>query len=124
MGTHAIWWPAFAMAFPTRCAWPRMFAVRAAQMRRERIDPHAVAAFAQAAAGPSDSRAAANFNNRSELPVLFRRALAMAAQTRQGSGTVPWLAKCGYNSATHRFCACVAASAAPWAVPAGRLWQA
>ncbi len=61
----------------------------------------------------------------------------MAAQTRQGSGTVPWLARafvamrmlhgavqCGYNSATHRFFACVAASAAPWAVPAGRLWQA
>src|SRR3546814_8299333 len=59
--------------------WVRMYTMRISQMKRERIHPQAVATAAQSAARLTDSRAADNFRNLCELPVLFYLALTVAA---------------------------------------------
>ena len=116
MHTHLIYWPAVAMVALTLCVWLRMYFMRIAQMKRERIHPQAVATSAQAAARLTDSRAADNFRNLFELPVLFYLAVVVAAQT--GQVTLPalvlaWafvalriahsLVHCTYNKVMHRF---------------------
>jgi len=116
METRLIWWPAVAMAALTLVVWVRMYRTRIAQMKRERIHPQAVATSAQAAARLTDSKAADNFRNLFELPVLFYLALVVAAQNAQ----VNWLTlvlawtfvalrvlhsfiHCTYNKVIHRF---------------------
>src|SRR5690606_12250009 len=76
---RAIFLPAFAMVVLTLVVWLRMYTTRVAQMKRERIHPQSVATSAQAAARLTDSRAADNFRNLFELPVLFYLALVVAA---------------------------------------------
>lgn len=125
MGTNAIWGPAFAMVALTFAVWWRMYVVRIGQMKRERIHPQAVATSAQSAAKLTDSRAADNFRNLFELPVLFYVALAVAAQTGLASMPVLVLAwafvmlralhsaiQCGYNKVMHRFYAYAASTLA------------
>ena len=76
---RAIFLPAFAMVVLTLVVWLRMYTTRIAQMKRERIHPQAVATSAQAAARLTDSRAADNFRNLFELPVLFYAGVLLAA---------------------------------------------
>lgn len=122
-----IWWPALAMAALTCAVWFRMFFMRIGQMRRERIHPQSVATSAQVAQRLTDSRAADNFRNLLELPVLFYLALAVAATTGQTSGAVLVLAwlfvalrvvhsaiQCGYNKVMHRFLAYLAGGLVLW----------
>ena len=77
---HAIFLPALAMVALTIAVWLRMYATRIGEMRRERIHPQAVATSAQMAARLSDTRAADNFRNLFELPVLFYAGVMLAAQ--------------------------------------------
>ena len=111
-----IFLPALAMVLLTFVVWLRMYFMRIGQMKRERIHPQAVATSAQATARLTDSRAADNFRNLFELPVLFYLALVVAA-VADLAGTVvlvlAWLfvalrvahsaIHCTYNKVMHRF---------------------
>jgi hypothetical protein len=116
MGNNAIFLPAVAMVVLTFVVWLRMYVTRIGQMKRERIHPQSVATSAQVTAKLTDSRAADNFRNLFELPVLFYLAIVVAAQT--GLVTIPvvvlaWLfvvlrvahswIQCTYNKVMHRF---------------------
>jgi hypothetical protein len=128
--------PAFAMVALTFVVWWRMFFVRIGQMKRERIHPQAVATSTQAAARLTDSRAADNFRNLFELPVLFYAALFVAALTGQvGLATLAlaWLfvalrivhsaIQCSYNKVMHRFYAYVAGGMVLFALWAWLGWR-
>ena len=123
--------PGFALVSLTFLVWCRLYAERLGQMKRERIHPQAVASSAQMAARLKDTRAADNFRNLFELPVLFYFALLAAAQTGQGDGLVLGLAwgfvglrvlhsliHCSYNRVMHRFAAYVAGALCLWALMA------
>ncbi|WP_457095857.1 MAPEG family protein [Lysobacter sp. P5_B9] len=127
MGDNAIFLPAVAMAMLTFVVWWRMYATRIAQMKRERIHPQAVATSAQAAAKLTDSRAADNFRNLFELPVLFYLALVVAAQAQLSTTAVLVLAwlfvalrvvhswiQCTYNKVMHRFYVYVTGGMVMW----------
>ena len=126
---NAIWWPAVAMAALTCVVWCRMYVVRVGQMRRDRIHPQSVATSSQATARLTDSRAADNFRNLFELPVLFYLAVALASQLALVDGWVLALAwafvalrvlhsaiQCGYNKVMHRFYAYAAGAMTLWAL--------
>ena len=121
--------PAFAMVALTFVVWLRLFFVRVAQMRRERIHPQAVATSAQAAQRLTDSRASDNFRNLFELPVLFYAALfvaALAGLVTPVSLALAWAfvalrivhsaIHCSYNKVMHRFCAYLASGVALFAL--------
>ena len=123
----AIFLPAVAMAALTFVVWWRMYFMRIGQMKRERIHPQAVATSAQAAARLTDSRAADNFRNLFELPVLFYLALVVAALTAQVHAATLALAwafvalrivhsaiHCSYNKVLHRFLAYLAGGLVLW----------
>ena len=116
MDVRLIWWPALAMVVLTIVVWLRMYFMRVAQMKRERIHPQSVALSAQVAAKLTDSQAADNFRNLFELPVLFYLALVAAATTAQVNAATLALAwafvalrvahssiQCTYNKVIHRF---------------------
>jgi hypothetical protein len=124
---RAIFLPAFAMVVLTLVVWVRMYTMRIAQMKRERIHPQAVATSAQANARLTDSRAADNFRNLFELPVLFYLALVVAAIAGLVTTTtlvLAWLfvllrvvhsaIHCSYNKVMHRFQAYLAGGVALW----------
>ena len=121
--------PAFAMVALTFVVWWRMFFMRIAQMKRERIHPQAVATSSQVTAKLTDSRAADNFRNLFELPVLFYAALFVAAMTGQVgpvSLALAWIfvvlriahsaIQCSYNKVMHRFYAYVSGGFALFAL--------
>jgi hypothetical protein len=127
MDTRLIFLPALAMAALTFVVWCRMFFSRIGQMKRERIHPQAVATSAQSAARLTDSRAADNFRNLFELPVLFYLSLVIAAMTAQVTALTLALAwafvatrvlhsciQCSYNKVMHRFRAYVAGGLLLW----------
>ena len=127
MQAKLIFLPALAMAALTFVVWWRMFFSRVAQMKRERIHPQAVATSAQSAARLTDSRAADNFRNLFELPVLFYLALVVAAATGQVTMltlSLAWIfvatrivhstIQCSYNKVMHRFRAYVAGGLVLW----------
>jgi hypothetical protein len=127
MDTRLIILPALAMVALTFIVWWRMFFTRIGQMKRERIHPQAVATSAQATARLTDSRAADNFRNLFELPVLFYLALVVAALTAQVTILTMSLAwafvvmrivhsaiQCSYNKVMHRFRAYVAGGLLLW----------
>lgn len=129
MTDSSIFLPAFAMVVLTIAVWLRMYVTRIREMKRERIHPQAVATSAQMAARISDSRAADNFRNLFELPVLFYLALVLAAQTEQVTPAVlalSWsfvvlrvvhsLIHCTYNKVMHRFRAYLAGGVVLWAL--------
>ena len=116
MQANAIFLPALAMVALTIAVWLRMYAARIGEMKRERIHPQAVATSTQMAARLTDTRAADNFRNLFELPVLFYMALVVAALTSQVNGVTLGLAwgfvalrivhsliHCGYNKVMDRF---------------------
>jgi hypothetical protein len=124
---RAIFLPAFAMAALTFIVWLRMYTTRIAQMKRERIHPQSIATSAQAAARLTDSRAADNFRNLFELPVLFYLALVVAAVSGLATDAtlaLAWLfvllrvvhsaIQCSYNKVMHRFKAYLAGSVVLW----------
>ncbi len=119
--------PAFAMAALTCVVWLRMFTARVAEMKRERIHPQSVALSGQAASTFANTRAADNFRNLFELPVLFYLALVIAALTSQVTVltlSLAWLfvvlrvvhsgIQCGYNKVMHRFTVYLAGGVALW----------
>lgn len=127
MGTHAIFLPGLAMAVLTFAVWWRLYHTRIGEMKRERIHPQSIASSAQAAARLQDTRAADNFRNLFELPVLFYFALTVAAQAGLVTITTVTLAwafvalrvlhswiQCTYNKVMHRFAVYVAGGAALW----------
>jgi hypothetical protein len=113
---RALLWPAFALALLTFVVLLRMFVVRVGELRRLRIHPQRVATSAQAAQKFVDTRAADNFRNLFELPVLFYAALAIAFAIGAADRTtlaLAWLfvvlriahslIQCSYNRVMHRF---------------------
>lgn len=115
-GPFAILWPAFALVALTFIVAVRMMLVRIGEMRRLRIHPQKVAVSAQAAHHFVDTRAADNFRNLFEMPMLFYVALLIAFATSSTNGVLIALAwlyvacrvahsviHCGYNRVMHRF---------------------
>ena len=116
MAANLMLLPAFAMAALTALVWFRMYNTRIGEMKRERIHPQAVALSSQMAALVKDTRAADNFRNLFELPVLFYLALVIATLTAQVTVATLGLAwafvalryahsyiHCTYNKVMHRF---------------------
>jgi len=129
MSERAILLPALAMVALTIVVWFRMYTSRVAEMKRERIHPQSVATSAQMSARLNDTRAADNFRNLFELPVLFYVALLVFAYTgRVTTATLllAWLfvalrvlhsaIHCTYNRVYHRFCAYLAVGLVLWAL--------
>ena len=127
MDARLIFWPAVAMVALTFVVQMRMYVTRIGEMKRERIHPQSIANSAQAAARLTDTRAADNFRNLFEMPVLFYAALAVAVLSAQVNAVTLGLAwafvalrvahsaiQCGYNKVMHRFYAYVASSFALW----------
>ncbi|AXK71630.1 hypothetical protein DWG18_04535 [Lysobacter sp. TY2-98] len=127
MDVRAIYLPGLAMVVLTAIVWWRMYTMRIAQMKRERIHPQKVATSAQAAALLTDSRAADNFRNLFELPVLFYLALVVADRIDRVdtiSVALAWLfvalriahstIHVTYNKVMHRFMVYVAGGVALW----------
>ena len=127
MDTRAIFLPALAMVALTFAVWWRMYFARVGQMKRERIHPQRVATSAQATALLTDSRAADNFRNLFELPVLFYVALLVADRIEMVDGISLALAwafvllraihsavHVTYNRVMHRFAAYVAGAMVLW----------
>ena len=123
----AIFQPALAMVALTLAVWLRMYFSRIGEMKRERVHPQAVATSAQMAARLHDTRAADNFRNLFELPVLFYLALVVAALTAQVHALTLGLAwtfvalrvvhsaiHCSYNKVMHRFQAYLAGCIVLW----------
>lgn len=121
--------PGLAMAGLTFVVWLRMYFERLGQMKREHIHPQAVATSAQMSARLSDTRAADNFRNLFELPVLFYFALLVAilvglvtplslalAWTFVLLRVVHSAIHCSYNKVMHRFMVYVAGACALWAL--------
>ena len=129
MRSQLIFLPALAMVALTIGVWLRMYANRIGEMKRERIHPQAVATSAQMAARIHDTRAADNFRNLFELPVLFYLALVVAALSAQVNAVTLALAwafvvlrivhsviQCGYNKVMHRFRAYLFGGLVLWAL--------
>ena len=127
MDSRTIYLPALAMVALTFVVWWRMYFARVGQMRRERIHPQKVATSAQATALLTDSRAADNFRNLFELPVLFYLALVVADRLGMVDGislALAWafvmlrvvhsLVHVTYNRVMHRFAAYVAGGMVLW----------
>ncbi|MBP7370946.1 MAG: MAPEG family protein [Arenimonas sp.] len=70
-------WPLFAMALLCSLVWLRLFVTRIGEMKRRQIHPQQVASSAQTSQ-LEDTRAADNFRNLFELPVLFYAAVLLS----------------------------------------------
>jgi hypothetical protein len=127
MDIRTIYLPALAMVALTFVVWWRMYFARVGQMKRERIHPQKVATSAQANALLTDSRAADNFRNLFELPVLFYLALVVADRLEMVDGislSLAWgfvflrvvhsVVHVTYNKVMHRFAAYVAGGMVLW----------
>jgi hypothetical protein len=115
------------MAALTFVVWWRMYFLRIGEMTRERIHPQSVATSVQMATRLQDTRAADNFRNLFELPVLFYLALVVAALSGQVNVATLGLAwafvalrvvhsaiQCTYNRVWHRFYAYLAGGLVLW----------
>ena len=139
MSQQQIYFPALTLVALTLVVWLRMYFMRIGQMKRERIHPQSVATSAEASARLTDSRAADNFRNLFELPVLFYAAVLLIAQAGLESPWTLGLAwlfvllrvlhswiQCTYNKVMHRFKAYVAGGVALWVlwgvIACGLLW--
>jgi hypothetical protein len=127
MDAGAIFLPAVAMVLLTSAVLVRMFFERRRQVRTDRIHYREIPSSSQMAARFVDTRAADNYRNLFEMPVLFYLALAAAAATAQVGPLVLGLAwsyvglralhswiHCGYNRVMHRFYAFLASNVVLW----------
>ena len=137
MDVSAYLLPAAAMTLLVFAVWLRLFFTRIPEMKRERIHPQSIALSTQAAAKLRDTRAADNFRNLFELPVLFYVALWAGHALSIAIPAFFWLAwlfvllrvvhsviHCGYNKVMHRFYAYAAGGWVLWALWALIAWQA
>jgi len=121
--------PAFAMVGLTTIVMVRMLLERTRQMRAERIHFRDIPSGSQMAARFADTRAADNYRNLFEMPVLFYLALVVAALTGLVTPVSLGLAwayvavraihsaiHCGYNRVMHRFYAFLASNLVLWAL--------
>ena len=92
MDARAYALPALAMALLTFAVWLRLFFTRIPEMKRERIHPQSIALSTQAATKLRDTRAADNFRNLFELPVLFYAGVLLAAHIGMSDMVSPALA--------------------------------
>jgi hypothetical protein len=133
---HSIFLPGFALVALTFIVWCRLYVERLGQMRRERIRPQSVATSAQMSAKLPDTRAADNFRNLFELPVLFYFALVVAAMSGQTGALVIGLAwtfvvlravhsliHCSYNRVMHRFSVYLLSAVVLWALLGLLVWR-
>jgi hypothetical protein len=118
--------PIFAMLVLILLVWMRLFQTRIGEMKRRKIHPQAVASSAQTSQ-LEDTRAADNFRNLFELPVLFFAATLLAIQLNlecQMFCIVAWVfvalrylhsfIHCTYNRVMDRFKAYVLSGIALW----------
>jgi hypothetical protein len=123
----AIFWPAVAMVVLTIAVTVRMYRERIRQIREGGIGFAEIPSSSQMASRLPDTRAADNYRNLFEAPVLFYLALVVAFATGQVSVLVVALAwlyvairvvhswiHCTYNRIRHRLNAFVASSVVLW----------
>jgi hypothetical protein len=116
------------MALLSFFVWLRLFQTRIGEMKRRQIHPQAAKLSAQTAQF-EDTRAADNFRNLFELPVLFYAAVLLAIVTNIDSVAILTLAwsfvvlrflhsyiHCTYNRVNHRFTAYLFGGLALWAL--------
>jgi len=133
---NPLFWPIIAMAALTFLVWLRMFQTRVGEMKRRRIHPQSVAQSAQMAQMVEDSRAADNFRNLFELPVLFYAAMLLSLQAGIDSVAMQALAwafvalrflhsyiHCTYNRVMDRFKAYVLSGFVLWAIWGLLVWN-
>lgn len=107
-----------AMVVLTFVVGLRMYRARVAEMMSRRINPQAMALSGQRGQRLEDTRAADNYGNLFELPVLFYLLCAVAIGTGYVPAWLPALAwlfvltriahsviQCSYNKVMHRFAA-------------------
>ncbi len=133
---NPVLWPMFAMVLLTLLVWLRLFQTRLGEMKRRRIQPQSVASSAQMAQLVEDSRAADNFRNLFELPVLFYAAILLALYTGTASTALLVLAwvfvalramhsyiHCTYNRVMDRFKAYLLSGLVLWAIWGVLAWS-
>ena len=129
MPANAILCPLLAMVGLTFVVWITMFVRRVGEMRRRRIAIERLATTAEIASLLDDRRAADNFRNLFEMPVLFYAGALAALATGAADSVVLGLAwafvvfralhslvHCSYNRVMHRFLAYLLAAVAVWAM--------
>ncbi|HNR92928.1 MAG TPA: MAPEG family protein [Dokdonella sp.] len=127
--------PVLAMVGLTLVVWIALFVQRLGEMRRRRIDPQRLASAAAATALLEDRRAADNFRNLFELPVLFLVAALAALATQVVDAVLVGLAwtfvalravhslvHCSYNRVMHRFIAYLLSSLVLWVMWVKLAW--
>lgn len=127
MSGKEVFYPMLALVALALVVWLRLYIVRIPEMRRLRIHPQSLATSAQKSARLVDTRAADNFSNLFEVPVLFHLALIVAYLTQQVTPLVLGLAwsfvfgrvlhsliQCSYNNVMHRFTVYVVSTGLVW----------
>jgi len=120
MAAKTILYPMLAMVALTAIVAVTMYQRRIAEMRARRVHPQRLALSAQIASALEDTRAADNFRNLFEAPVLFYAAVLTIYATQLTSPLYVGLAwgfvatrvahsaiHCTYNRVMHRFFAFV-----------------
>jgi hypothetical protein len=129
MLSSGVFLPALAMVALTIVVTVCMFLERMRQIRAGRIPFREIPSGSQMAARFADTRAADNYRNLFEAPVLFYLALVVAALAGHATPAVSALAwayvalrvvhswiHCTYNRVKHRFYAFAASNAVLWAL--------
>ena len=121
--------PLLAMVLLNLLVWLRLYQTRIGEMKRKRIHPQRVATSAEMAQLVEDTRAADNFRNLFELPVLFYAAMLLIIVSRTESAVLLVLAwafvalrylhsyiHCTYNRVNDRFSVYLFSGLALWAM--------
>lgn len=116
MNNTVFFWPAFVLALLTFSVMIRMLTSRITAMKTNKIHPQSISTSFELAARMPDSRAADNFRNLFETPILFYAVLLFAHASQQTSQILIVLAwvyvslrvvhsiiQCSYNKVMHRF---------------------
>ena len=124
MTIDPIWLPVAGMVFVTALVWIKLYADRIGEMRAKRIGAQDLATVRDAAARLQNTRAAENFRNLFEVPVLFYAfciALAVTGGSTPGFLAAAWayvglralhsLIHVTYNRVMHRFLVYVSSTA-------------
>jgi len=122
-----IFLPAVAMVLLTAVVTFRMFFERVRQVKAEKIPFRDIPSGSQMAARFADTRAADNYRNLFEAPVLFYLALVVAFASMQVTAVTVGLAwayvglrivhsyiHCGYNRISHRLYVFMATNVVLW----------